>query len=740
MTGVQTCALPISSTSGVVTFGGSPFLHNFGSSNTFVGENSGNFSLTGTGNTGVGLTALNADTTGAVNTAVGDAALLSNTTGGSNTAIGVGALQSNTTGTFNTAVGRRAGVTVSGTNANTTGSNNTFLGFQAGPGTTSQLTNATAIGANALVSQSNSIVLGNGSVNVGIGTQTPAVSLQVSDAVQGKSQILTSANGGEMSLYSFSADNSALSFDSDLVGGILIARHASVGVVEKLGGFVNIRGSSGNTSGTSAAVNHYLDINLSNGNVGLGNQSPSQRLDVVGNGNFSGSVTAASFSGSGAGLSGVSQLGTGASPVNNSFFGAETFSADTNPGPAVSITQTNGGGRGLDVTGTTTGQLVLVTQSGFGKALQVNHDGANATAMVVQATDPTTSTISLLGNNESNSGTAIWGSANNTSGNTVGVRGEAFSPTGIAVLGLGQASSGSATGVVGQSNNSQAGIGVRGSAISTGVSGAASGTSGVGVSGSASDTFGATIGVLGTVNSASGAAGVFNNLQNGSIIVAQRNSINKFVLDGDGNVATFGIGNITATGNVSGVNGNFTVLSATNPNVAGTAVVAHASNTSSGLEFGVDATMDGTFGGAVRGIATNASATAAIFQNSANGPVLSARNSSDTAVLLVDATNGVTVGVGSTPIVKHISVISGTLIFGSNVAPQTCSDQTVIISGVNERDSVAIGVPALLANTTGVTFSAWVSAAGVVTVRACNVSVGTANIGSDTVRIDVWIH
>jgi len=75
-----------------------------------------------------------------------------------------------------------AGVTANGNNANTSGSNNTFLGYQSGPGSTTQLTNATAIGANALVSENNALVLGGtgaNAVNVGIGTATPASTLDV---------------------------------------------------------------------------------------------------------------------------------------------------------------------------------------------------------------------------------------------------------------------------------------------------------------------------------------------------------------------------------------------------------------------------------------------------------------------------------------------------------------------------------------------------------------------------------
>jgi len=84
-------------------------------------------------------------------------------------------------------VGYLAGVTSNEANANVTGYRNTFLGAYSGPGTSTQLSNATAIGANAVVSASNALVLGsingvNGasaSVNVGIGTSTPATPLHV---------------------------------------------------------------------------------------------------------------------------------------------------------------------------------------------------------------------------------------------------------------------------------------------------------------------------------------------------------------------------------------------------------------------------------------------------------------------------------------------------------------------------------------------------------------------------------
>jgi hypothetical protein len=141
---------------------GNPFLSNYGTQNTFVGTNSGNSSVTG-----------------AQDTAQGYQALLNNTTGNQNTATGSLALQNNTTGSNNTALGSYAGVTANAANANTTGSNNTFVGFQAGPGSPTQLTNATAIGANAVVSANNTLVLGAPGVSVAIGASTAGYSLDV---------------------------------------------------------------------------------------------------------------------------------------------------------------------------------------------------------------------------------------------------------------------------------------------------------------------------------------------------------------------------------------------------------------------------------------------------------------------------------------------------------------------------------------------------------------------------------
>jgi len=162
-------------------------------------------------NTGLGAGTLASNVNGSDNTASGAGALSNNTGGSYNTASGVNALSgvngvsNNTGGNYNTAVGYLAGQTL---NSAVLSSNNTFLGAGSA-GSTATLTNATAIGSNAEVAESNALVLGaisgvNGgtNVNVGIGTTTPAYALHVFDSG-------TSGNAG-IAAISNSVDHNAV--------------------------------------------------------------------------------------------------------------------------------------------------------------------------------------------------------------------------------------------------------------------------------------------------------------------------------------------------------------------------------------------------------------------------------------------------------------------------------------------------------------------------------------------------
>ncbi len=169
--------------------------------NAFLGF-SGNSSTSSSSvyNTGAGDGALYSLSTGQSNSAFGSGSLSKNTTGNWNTAVGFYALDYNTSGSNNTAVGFEA------LEFGAAGSGNTAVGVQSGPiYSTSSLSNATAIGAYATVSQSNSLVLGqttagspgNTHVNVGIGTAAPATTMEISvNAPSALGPTLTLTNPG----------------------------------------------------------------------------------------------------------------------------------------------------------------------------------------------------------------------------------------------------------------------------------------------------------------------------------------------------------------------------------------------------------------------------------------------------------------------------------------------------------------------------------------------------------------
>ncbi len=141
--------------------------------NVFVGSQAGANNTTGLGNLFLGQQAGLNNSEGNYNLFMGNGAGRGTTTGAGNTSIGDGAFLSNTTGAGNTAIGRYAGINI------TTGSNNTFIGLAAtAPSGSGTISNATAIGYNAQVTASNSMVLGSG-VNVGIGTSAPNNKLEV---------------------------------------------------------------------------------------------------------------------------------------------------------------------------------------------------------------------------------------------------------------------------------------------------------------------------------------------------------------------------------------------------------------------------------------------------------------------------------------------------------------------------------------------------------------------------------
>jgi len=150
---------------------------------------------TGNGNTALGYQTLMNNTSGNSNVATGNNALQSNTTGGFNTAIGTSALFVNLSGIYNTALGGLAGYGDGATAAQQSiiDNNATFVGYQASRdivANTTALSNITAIGYMAKVSQNNSLILGGtgaNAVSVGIGNTAPDASavLDVTSTAKG---------------------------------------------------------------------------------------------------------------------------------------------------------------------------------------------------------------------------------------------------------------------------------------------------------------------------------------------------------------------------------------------------------------------------------------------------------------------------------------------------------------------------------------------------------------------------
>jgi len=160
------------------------FLNTSGSSNVCIGASAGYSAQTANHNVNIGLRAGFSNTANA-NTFIGYLAGEANTTGTRNGFLGYRTGILNTTGSYNIFFGDQAGST------NTTGTNNTYIGRSAQGSPT--LNNATAIGVNATVTTSNSVVLGN-NANVGIGNGAPSQRLHVTGSARITGAILDSNN------------------------------------------------------------------------------------------------------------------------------------------------------------------------------------------------------------------------------------------------------------------------------------------------------------------------------------------------------------------------------------------------------------------------------------------------------------------------------------------------------------------------------------------------------------------
>jgi len=224
-----------------------------GSGNSFFGNQAGYMNTTGGLNSFFGNWSGLSTTTGNLNSFFGHRAGSRNTTGSSNVIAGYDAGQSNTAGNSNSFFGTAAG------SSNTTGNFNTYLGTFADG--TANISNSSAVGARAKVTQSNSLVLGsiNGvsgataDTNVGIGTTAPQARLHV----VGYMQLTDPFNRG-------------LRVENGVMGG----------TVASFGNAGDFKIDALNFPGGRFSVKE-------NGNVGIGTDAPATRLDVDGGIRFS---------------------------------------------------------------------------------------------------------------------------------------------------------------------------------------------------------------------------------------------------------------------------------------------------------------------------------------------------------------------------------------------------------------------------------------------------------------------
>ena len=490
---------------------------------------------------------------------------------------------------------------------------------------------------------------------------------------------------------------------------------------------LEINGFDGIVFGTGGANDRM--VVAPNGNVGIGTLAPSQKLDVLGNINAAGNVTATSFTGTFNGTTGV-------------------FAANTG------------------------GQVLGVTQGGSGPGLAVENSASTSGSVAVlgNASNAGGTTVGVWGQNASSSGVALRGDSSSTTGSTLGVYGTNASTSGIGVKGNATATTGTTYGAVG-SSASTGGTGVQGEATATtgstiGVRGLNLSSTGIGVSGEASSSSGATVGLKGVVNSASGTAAVLINNGGGDILLGKQGTNQVFLVDKDGNVTASG--SVTAntfngltslsttslisdTATFSGSNGSqIAAVSQSGPGVGLSAVTTSTSNGASAI----NATASGSSGdttaiwalnSSTSGIAVRGDSTATT--GSTLGLYGTSSSTSGTAVRGdASATSGFTVGLHATNASTDGMAVEGdatastgstVAVYGSNASTSgvaikgtssATTGNTVGVYGTDASDA-GIGLRGDVTSSTGFTVGVYGKADSSSGTGVLGTSSGSSGIG-----------
>ena len=288
--------------------------------NTALGKNSLHLNTIGDKNTALGQSALYTNTEGDINTGIGYVSLYKNTTGDVNTATGYASLYSNTTGNHNVAYGSFAlhdlilgenniAIGSGADRYNEGGSNNTTIGYNAGMGTLYHSKSGNIFlgykagynetGDNKLYIENsdsdspliygefdNDILAVNG--NLGVGTQTPGVKLQVvggTDAILSGGGYLVTGLTTEQNIVM--DENEIMARDNGAISAIHLQRDGGAfilhyGLTESNEFVVSTDGKTGIGESSPAAKLH---INTISGEDGLRVQiEGATKLKVASNG------------------------------------------------------------------------------------------------------------------------------------------------------------------------------------------------------------------------------------------------------------------------------------------------------------------------------------------------------------------------------------------------------------------------------------------------------------------------